>query len=102
MAKICGRKVVRKKGGKFHHEICCAPKCSTAEGFMDEVDCYALMLLSNFHMNCLMIWHLGWAEGVALLEWPIAEGRVALGVLEPSQMFLNWKPRAIGGTFRLS
>jgi len=48
-----GRKAVREEGDKFHHEICCEPKCSTLKGFMDKVDCNALMLLSNFHMDCL-------------------------------------------------
>jgi len=42
-----GRKVVREEGDKFHHEICHAPKCGTLEGFMDEVDCNALMLLAT-------------------------------------------------------
>ncbi len=54
-----GREAVRVKGEKFHHKICCAPKCSTLKSLMDEVDSNTLMLLSNLHMNCphnLVLW----------------------------------------------
>jgi len=39
--------------------------------------------------TALTIWHLSWSKGVVLLGSLVAGG-MALGVLEPSQMFLNW------------
>jgi len=58
-------------------------------GLVDEVDSNTLMLLGNVHMNCPHNLALGWFEGVVVLRSPVAGGGMALGVLEPSQMFLN-------------
>jgi len=87
---LCGRKVVREKGDKFHHKICHLPKCFTLEGFMDEVNCNALMLLSNSHINCP---HnlVGLDRRGGIIGGASGRRGVALGVLEPSQMFLNAK-----------
>jgi len=40
-------------------------------------------------------WRLGRAKVVGVGA-PASGGGVALGVFEPSQMFLNWKPRSMG------
>jgi len=90
-ALLHGRKVVRKEGDKFHHKICCVPKGCTVEGFVDEVNSNALMFVGNFHMNCPHDLALGLDRRGGMLGSPVARGGIALGVLEPSQMFLNWK-----------
>jgi len=42
-----------------------------------------------------MNWHFGCSKGV-VVEALAVGGGVVLGVLAPSQMFLSWKPRAMG------
>jgi len=55
--------VVREDGDQFHHEICCVPECSAAEGFVNQVNCNALMLLCNFHVDSLHKLVLGLGRG---------------------------------------
>jgi len=97
-----GREMDKEEEDKFHHKVCCVPKCSTLKGFVDEVDGNTLMFLGNSTWTAFTIWCLGWAEAVALVEGPLAEGREALSILMPSQIFLNWKPRAMMGPLGLS
>jgi len=46
-------------------------------------------------------WRFGCGKGVAVGA-PAVGGEMVLGVLVPSQMFLNWKPRAMGGHWGLT
>jgi len=96
-----GREAVREEGDKFHHQVGCAPEGLGVQGFVEEGDGSTLMLLGNLDMDSLHNLVLGLCKGGGGGGSCSERGR-ALGVLAPSQMFLNWKPRAMGGLPGLS
>ncbi len=98
---FCGRKGVREEGDKFDHQISCVPEGCGAQGFVEEGDGSTLVLLGNLDMDGPHNLALGLCKGGGSGGSCSGRGR-ALGVLAPSQMFLNWKPRAMGGPFGLS